>query len=199
VGSGQESPFDTFLLCKIRSVHQKIPQRIGSGFSLPFHTSNCQIVIVASIIPYLIPRASRSRSRAETCSSFGGIRTTESLWCCDQLFRRTGDMEWLRRLYPKAVAYLRWWLDYRRDADGWIVYACSWESGQDVSSRFGPQQTGGTIIQHVRPVDLQASVAPSAEILFEAALSCTHASSPIFQRERHVHAGLPKVPQFAVW
>jgi hypothetical protein len=87
------------------------------------------------------------------------------LWCCDQLFRRTGDVEWLRRLYPKAAAYLRWWLDYRRDVEGWIVYACSWESGQDVSSRFGPQQTGGTLIQHVRPVDLQASVALSAEIL----------------------------------
>jgi len=87
------------------------------------------------------------------------------LWCCDQLFRRTGDMEWLRRLYPKAAAYLRWWLDYRRDSEGWLVYACSWESGQDVSSRFGPQQTGGTIIQHIRPVDLQASVALSAEIL----------------------------------
>src|SRR5258708_29285619 len=41
----------------------------------------------------------------------------------------------------------------------------SWESGQDVSSRFGPQQTGGTIIQHVRPVDLQASMAQGAEIL----------------------------------
>ena len=41
----------------------------------------------------------------------------------------------------------------------------SWESGQDVSSRFGPQQTGGTIIQHVRPVDLQASMAQGASIL----------------------------------
>jgi Mannosylglycerate hydrolase MGH1-like glycoside hydrolase domain len=87
------------------------------------------------------------------------------LWCCDQLFRRAGDMHWLGRLYPKAAAYIRWWLEYRRDAEGWIVYACSWESGQDVSSRFGPQQTGGTIIQHVRPVDLQASIALSAEIL----------------------------------
>ncbi len=87
------------------------------------------------------------------------------LWCCDLLFRRTGDLHWLGRLYPKAAAYLRWWLEYRRDAEGWMVYACSWESGQDVSSRFGPQQTGGTIIQHVRPVDLQASVALSAEIL----------------------------------
>ena len=83
------------------------------------------------------------------------------LWCCDQLFE-TGDLSWLRRLYPGAAAYLRWWLDHRRDADGWLIYACSWESGQDVSSRFGPQQTGGTIIQHVRPVDLQASMAQSA-------------------------------------
>jgi hypothetical protein len=87
------------------------------------------------------------------------------IWCCDKLFRRTGDLDWLRRLYPRAAAYLHWWLDHRRDAEGWLVYACSWESGQDVSSRFGPQQTGGTIIQHVRPVDLQASMAQSAEIL----------------------------------
>ena len=87
------------------------------------------------------------------------------LWCCDQIFRRTGDLHWLRRLYPKAAAYLRWWLEQRRDAEGWLVYACSWESGQDVSSRFGSQQTGGTIIQHVRPVDLQASMAQGAALL----------------------------------
>ena len=87
------------------------------------------------------------------------------LWCCDQILRRTGDLQWLRRLYPRVASYLRWWLDYRRDAEGWLVYACSWESGQDVSSRFGPQQTGGTIIEHVRPVDLQASMAQGAAIL----------------------------------
>src|SRR5579884_3469390 len=87
------------------------------------------------------------------------------LWCCDQLFCRTGNRDWLALLYPKAAAYLRWWLEHRRDAEGWLVYACSWESGQDVSSRFGPQQTGGTIIQHVRPVDLQASMAQGAAIL----------------------------------
>ncbi|MGH2498115.1 MAG: MGH1-like glycoside hydrolase domain-containing protein [Ktedonobacteraceae bacterium] len=87
------------------------------------------------------------------------------LWCCDQIFRRTGDMAWLRRLYPGAAAYLRWWLHYRSDAEGWLGYACSWESGQDVSTRFGAQQTGGSIIQHVRPVDLQASMAQGATIL----------------------------------
>jgi hypothetical protein len=100
------------------------------------------------------------------------------LWCCDQLFRRTGDLNWLGRLYPKATAYLRWWLEHRRDSEGWIVYACSWESGQDVSSRFGPQQTGGTIIQHVRPVDLQASIALSAEILARwATLLASHSEN----------------------
>src|SRR6266446_9444937 len=46
-----------------------------------------------------------------------------------------------------------------------LCISFSWESGQDVSSRFGPQQTGGTIIQHVRPVDLQASMAQGAAIL----------------------------------
>ncbi|WP_165423753.1 MGH1-like glycoside hydrolase domain-containing protein [Ktedonosporobacter rubrisoli] len=87
------------------------------------------------------------------------------LWCCDQIFLRTADRSWLRRLYPGVAAYLRWWLAERRDPEGWLVYACSWESGQDVSRRFGPQQTGGTIIQHVRPVDLQASMAQGASIL----------------------------------
>src|SRR5579885_1753772 len=48
------------------------------------------------------------------------------LWCCDQLFRRTGNRNWLAQLYPKAAAYLRWWLEHRRDAEGWLVYACSW-------------------------------------------------------------------------
>ena len=98
------------------------------------------------------------------------------LWCCQQLWLRSGNLSWLQRLYPGAAAYLRWWLDHRRDTEGWEIYECSWESGQDVSSRFGPQQTGGTIIQHVRPVDLQASIAQSATILASWAevLSQTH-------------------------
>jgi hypothetical protein len=87
------------------------------------------------------------------------------LWCADLLWRRSGDISWLQRLYPRAAAYLRWWLEQRRDSEGWQIYKCSWESGQDMSSRFGPQQTGGTIIEHVRPVDLQASMAQGAAIL----------------------------------
>src|SRR5213082_3261610 len=53
----------------------------------------------------------------------------------------------------------------------------SWESGQDVSSRFGPQQTGGTMIEHVRPVDLQASMAQAAEILARWATLLAHGQS----------------------
>jgi hypothetical protein len=119
------------------------------------------------------------------------------LWCCDILFRRTGDMHWLGRLYPKAAAYVRWWLEHRRDADGWIVYACSWESGQDVSSRFGPQQTGGTIIQHVRPVDLQASIALSAEILARWAdlLARSLRKEDVLEAEQHAN----ELVQDAVW
>jgi len=99
------------------------------------------------------------------------------LWCCHQLWLRSGNLAWLKRLYPGAAAYMRWWLDHRRDSEGWGVFGCSWESGQDMSSRFGPQQTGGTIIQHLRPVDLQASIAQSATILASWAelLSPTHA------------------------
>jgi len=98
------------------------------------------------------------------------------LWCCHQLWLRSGNLAWLKRLYPGAAAYIRWWLDYRRDSEGWGFFGCSWESGQDMSSRFGPQQTGGTIIQHVRPVDLQASIAQAATILVSWAeiLSPTH-------------------------
>ncbi|HEV2581569.1 MAG TPA: trehalase family glycosidase, partial [Ktedonobacteraceae bacterium] len=103
------------------------------------------------------------------------------LWCCQQLWLRSGDLSWLKRLYPGAAAYLRWWLDHRRDSEGWEIYGCSWESGQDVSIRFGPQQTGGTIIQHLRPVDLQASIAQGAAILASWAeiLSSTHADETL--------------------
>lgn len=99
------------------------------------------------------------------------------LWCIDQQFRRSGDLFWLHRLYPRVAAYLRWWLEHRRDRDGWLVYACSWESGQDVSSRFGTQQTGGTIIEHVRPSDLQASMAQGAAILADWAAQLARAEN----------------------
>jgi len=76
------------------------------------------------------------------------------------------DRAWLERLYPRLDAYLDWWLAHRRDADGWLVYACSWESGQDGSPRFGDQPLGGGHpIWHVRPADLQAAFAHAAQVM----------------------------------
>lgn len=87
------------------------------------------------------------------------------LYCCDLLYRRLGNLKWLRAVYPGAAAYIRWWLEQRRDAEGWPVYACSYESGQDSSPRFGPGDTGASSARHVRPVDLQAALAQAAAIL----------------------------------
>lgn len=68
--------------------------------------------------------------------------------------------QWLAALYSKLGAFLRWWLTHRRDAEGYVVYDNSWESGQDLSARFGPQKEGGgSTIRMVRPVDLQAAMA----------------------------------------
>ncbi len=62
--------------------------------------------------------------------------------------------------------FLEWWLENRTDEDGWAVYNCSWESGQDASSKFlVEQKTGGEIVNHLRAVDLQAAMAQSASIL----------------------------------
>ncbi|HEX6800747.1 MAG TPA: hypothetical protein VF116_23745 [Ktedonobacterales bacterium] len=83
----------------------------------------------------------------------------------DALWRRSGDRDWLAALYPRAAAYLGWWLAHRGDAEGWLVHACSWESGQDVSTRFGTQATGGSDIRSVRPVDLHAAAAQAAALL----------------------------------
>jgi hypothetical protein len=70
------------------------------------------------------------------------------------------DRAWLAGLYPRLVAHLDWWLDRRRDAEGWLVYACSWESGQDDSPRFGDQPLGGGHpVRHIRPADLHAAFA----------------------------------------
>lgn len=81
----------------------------------------------------------------------------------ERLYDLEPDDAWLDRLYPHLAAYLDWWLAHRRDEDGWLVHACSWESGQDLSPRFGDQPLGGGHpTYHVRPVDLQASFSHAA-------------------------------------
>lgn len=73
---------------------------------------------------------------------------------------------WIELLYPHLAEYLEWWLDHRRDAEGWLFYACSWESGQDNSPRFGEQPLGGGHpIRHIRPVDLHAAMSHVAQVM----------------------------------
>ena len=70
------------------------------------------------------------------------------------------DTAWLEAIYPGLKDFLEWWLEHRSDEAGYLVYDNSWESGQDLSARFGPQKEGGgSTIRMVRPVDLQAAMA----------------------------------------
>ncbi|MDG4825734.1 hypothetical protein O7635_28135 [Asanoa sp. WMMD1127] len=76
------------------------------------------------------------------------------------------DRDWLERIYPALASYLDWWLAHRSDGEGWLGHACSWESGQDLSPRFGDQPLGGGHpTRHLRPVDLHASVAHAARTM----------------------------------
>ncbi|SCG68553.1 MGH1-like glycoside hydrolase domain-containing protein [Micromonospora humi] len=80
------------------------------------------------------------------------------------------DRDWLERIYPLLAGYLDWWLEHRRDPEGWLGHACSWESGQDLSPRFGAQPLGGGHpTYHIRPVDLHAAVAHAAGVMADFA------------------------------
>ena len=61
-------------------------------------------------------------------------------FCAESIFNRTCDREWLRQLYPRMAALLRWTLKNRVDSDGYVVGKCSWETGMDTSKRFQIQQ-----------------------------------------------------------
>jgi hypothetical protein len=96
---------------------------------------------------------------------------TSPAWCLpflnlQLLYLRTLDAGWLAQIYPSAAAYLEWWLRERTDADGWVVYKCTWESGEDGNPRLDPTGSGDADISaRVRPVELQATVAHAAGVL----------------------------------
>lgn len=96
---------------------------------------------------------------------------TSPAWCLPfhclyLLYLWDPDREWLRTLYPALEAYLDWWLEHRRDEQGWMVYRCTWESGEDGTPRLDWQRTGHRdIAREVRPVELQAAMAHSALLL----------------------------------
>jgi hypothetical protein len=107
----------------------------------------------------------------------GAICGTSPAWCLPfhnlwLLWLRQPDRAWLRAIYPRLGAYLRWWLAERTDSEGWVVYQCTWESGEDNTPRLDPSRSGDAVIRDlVRPVELQAAMALSAEILRRFALA----------------------------
>jgi hypothetical protein len=96
---------------------------------------------------------------------------TSPAWCLpflnlQLLYLRTLDREWLAALYPYLAAYLEWWLEHRTDAEGFVMYACTWESGEDGNPRLDPTGSGdGVISDRIRPVELQATLAHAASVL----------------------------------
>ena len=101
----------------------------------------------------------------------GSACGTSPAWCLPfynlwLIYLRTLDRVWLAALLPHLEAYLRWWLAERTDEQGWVVYKCTWESGEDASPRLDPDREGDHVISaFTRPVELQAAMSHSAAIL----------------------------------
>jgi len=101
----------------------------------------------------------------------GAICGTSPAWCVPfhnlkRLYLRTLDRAWLAELYPYLAAYVRWWAEHRSDEDGWTIYKCTWEAGEDNSTRLDPDGEGDHVIsQFARPIELQAAMADAAATL----------------------------------
>ena len=86
------------------------------------------------------------------------------------IYQRTGDREWITRLYPYMKTFIDWWLENRTDAEGWFHCNNSWESGQDGSKRFTFDGAGeGDVADFVRTVDVEAAMADAMRIMAELA------------------------------
>ncbi|UCE04403.1 MAG: hypothetical protein JSW07_12290, partial [bacterium] len=137
------------------------------------HPEISQEVIVGLFQDALNPQVpcAREDGSLNMISEDGNECGTSPAWCfpfyCfEVIVMRHFNKNWLEKLFPHLKNYLNWWLKYRTDEEGWIVYNCSWESGQDDSIKFLIEQpTGGEIVNHLRAVDLQAAIAQSANIL----------------------------------
>jgi len=101
----------------------------------------------------------------------GTVCGTSPAWCLPflhiaRLLRRQPDPGRIGALAPYLARYLRWWLAERTDRDGWLSYHCTWEAGEDDNPRLDPDGTGDGVIQgRTRPVELQAAMALSADVL----------------------------------
>ncbi|HVC34716.1 MAG TPA: trehalase family glycosidase [Chloroflexota bacterium] len=101
----------------------------------------------------------------------GSVCGTSPAWCLPfynfwLLYCRTLDRAWLAEVFPRLEAYLAFWLSERTDEDGWIVYKCTWEAGEDCTPRLDPSGSGDDVVsRYVRPVELQATFSQSAAIV----------------------------------
>jgi hypothetical protein len=101
----------------------------------------------------------------------GTVCGTSPAWCVPfynlwLLYWRTLDRRWLADVLPPLEAYLNYWLRERTDEEGWAVYKCTWEAGEDCTPRLDPAAEGDEVISRfVRPVELQATMSQSAAIL----------------------------------
>ncbi|HCE00851.1 MAG TPA: hypothetical protein DER07_07380 [Armatimonadetes bacterium] len=90
-----------------------------------------------------------------------------------QIYARTGDREWLSRLYPRLEEFVEWWIENRSDETGYFFCDNSWESGQDGSKRFLIPMTSeaaeGAEARFVRTVDVEAAMASAMLRLAEFA------------------------------
>src|SRR6185437_2898522 len=106
----------------------------------------------------------------------GTVCGTSPAWCLPfynlwLLYCRTVDRAWLAEVYPRLVSYLEYWLTERTDPEGWCVYKCTWEAGEDCTPRLDPAGAGDEVVsRYVRPVELQATMSQSAAILARFAL-----------------------------
>lgn len=96
---------------------------------------------------------------------------TSPAWCVPfhsiyQYFLHHPSVTWVREIFPHLAAYLEWWDEHRTDPEGWVVYKCTYEAGEDNNPRLDPRETGaGVISDYVRPVELQAAMAHGATVL----------------------------------
>ncbi|RIK40756.1 MAG: hypothetical protein DCC58_13475 [Chloroflexi bacterium] len=78
---------------------------------------------------------------------------------------RDGQPNMVARMLPALEAYLEWW-QRERVVDGYLSYACTWESGEDDNPRLDPLGTGGgAILGQNRPPELPATLASSARLV----------------------------------
>ncbi len=96
---------------------------------------------------------------------------TSPAWCLPfhnirLMYLRRLNKAWIAKLFPYMAAYMKWWLENRTDEEGWAVYKCTWEAGEDANPRLDAEHSGDAVLTEiVRPCELQAAFAHSAHVL----------------------------------